>query len=98
MDFSCPLCNKKQLLSEGPKKSDSSFVPKCKHCKSVKHQTASRECQLYSEASKIENTKRKGDMTYKNSQKQYGWLNNQTLTSLSKQPYINNREIRENIR
>ena len=89
--FSCPSCSGKHLLSECPKKSDANFVAKCKHCKSIDHQTASRECKFHVEASKIENAKRKGEITYKNAQKQYGWLNNQSLTSLSRQQYISRK-------
>ena len=49
------------------------------------------EWKFYMEAIKVENAKRKVDITEKVLVKQYGWLNNRSLTSLSRQQYVSRK-------
>ena len=70
----CPHCLGNHTWNECSLKN----APKCLRCK-LEHETGSTECEFFTQASKIENMKRNGEISYDESKKLYNILNNCNL-------------------
>ena len=75
--ITCPRCLAHHNWNECPSYSD----PKCLHCKLV-HETGSVDCDFFIQASKIENMKRNGEISYEQSKTLYNTLNKCSLSQV----------------
>ena len=80
--FLCPHCGNNHKAEECNQTTSEGFMPKCQHCKLYDHTTASKKCMFFKLATDIENQKRKGEISYREAQRKYNQLNNETLDSL----------------
>ena len=75
--ITCPFCQANHHLNDCLQDND----PICLHC-NLDHLAGSKECEFFTQASKIENKKRNGEISYEESKTFYNALNNCTLTQV----------------